>query len=377
MAPDIALPPPPPRTNYFTKFGECLFVALALLDLVFTLGELLPRTLLQRAQHLIPIFIVLEFGLSIPFAFGYSLFWHIREKRGRARSPKVHAWTQGILRYWLAFEISVYGFAKLLRTQFAPIFSRDDTPVGHLTGFQLTWNYFGYSYTFAVILGLLQIGGSILLLFRRTTLLGAAILLPVMVNIVLINLFYKIAAGAFVNSIFFTLGLLFILYLHRQDLITIFLQRPSTLSPIRLNGLKYPLRLLTIAGAFGLIYYFVRNIHHSPLEGKWNVDSLVRNRDTVKGDAWLTNSGDWRSVYMEERGRLTLCPNPYVYEEARSLDGTYKYDTGSHHLQLFFDKKTMGYDDTVNMTVWNYDGRHMNWNGIMGKDTLFFALTRQ
>jgi hypothetical protein len=29
------------------------------------------------------------------------------------------------------------------------------------------------------------------------------------------------------------------------------------------------------------------------------------------------------------------------------------------------------------MTVSNYDGKHMNWNGIMGKDTLSFALTRQ
>lgn len=364
------------RTNYFTKFGECLFVTLALLDLVFTFGELLPRTLLKSVQRFIPFFIVLEFGLSILFAFGYALFWHVREKRGRFSSPKLHAWTQGILRYWLAFEISVYGFAKIFRTQFAPLFSRDDTPVGHLTGFQLTWNYFGYSYAFAVILGLLQIGGSILLLFRRTTLLGAVILVPVMVNIVFINLFYKIATGAFANSIFFTLGLVFILYLRRQELVAVFLRQASTLPPIRLAWLKYPLRLLTIAGAFGLIYSFVHNLHHSPLEGKWNVDSLVRNRDTIKSDAWLTNSGDWRSVYMEERGQLVLCPNPYVFEEARSLGGTYGYDTGSRHLQLIFDKTTMGYDDTVRMTVTNYDGKHMNWNGIMGKDTLFFALTR-
>ena len=80
---------------------------------------------------------------------------------------------------------------------------------------------------------------------------------------------------------------------------------------------------------------------------------------------------------MEERGNLVLCPNPYIYEEARSLDGAYKFDPGSHHLQLIFDKKTMGYDDTVSMTVTNYDGEHMNWKGIMGKDTLFLALTRQ
>jgi hypothetical protein len=361
------------RTNYFTKFGECFFAFVALFNLFFVFAQLIPRSVLQQIGSL---FFIIQIGLSIPIAVVFSLIWHLREKRGRSRSMTIHAWTQGLIRYWLAFMISLYGFAKILRTQFAQQLTRNDTPVSHLSGFQLTWNYFGHSYTFAVILALLQIGGSILLIFRRTTLLGAVILLPVMVNVVLINLFYQIDPGAFLNSIFFTLALGFILYLHRLELIALFLHKASTLPPIRLGWFKYLVRLLAIGGGFGLLYPLVLKISHSPLEGKWNVDSLVRNRDTVKGDAWLTNSGDWRSVYMEERGSLVLCPNPYVYEEARSLGGSYTYDTGSHQLRLIFAKTTMGYDDTVSMTVTNYDGRHMNWNGIMGKDTLFFALSR-
>ena len=373
MAPDIALPPPPPRTNWFTKFGECLFAFVAIANLFFTFAQLIPRSFLEKIGSL---FFVLQIVLSIPIAVGFSLPWHLREKRGRSRSEPIHAWTQGIFRYWLAFELSIYGFGKIFRTQFAPVLSRNDIPVGRLDGFQLTWTYFGHSYTFAVIIALIQIGGSALLLFRRTTLLGASILLPVLVNIALIDLFYNIPFGAFVNSILFTLTLCFILYLHRQELIALFLHKPSSLPPIRLGWFKYLLRLLPIGGAFGLLFALVSKMRHSPLEGKWNVDSLVRNRDTVKGDAWLNNSGDWRSVYMEETGSLVLCPNPYVYEEARSLSGAYKYDTGGHHLQLIFDKTTMGYDDTVSMTVTNYDGKHMNWNGIMGSDTLFLALTR-
>ena len=373
MASDIALPPPPPRTNYFTKFGDCFFAFIAICNLSFVFAQLIPRSFLQ---HIGSLFFIVQIGLSIPIALGFSLVWHSREKKGRSRTAAIQAWTQGLVRYWLAFMISLYGFAKILKTQFAQQLTRNDTPVGQLSGFQLTWNYFGHSYTFAVILAVFQIGGSILLLFRRTTLLGAVILLPVMVNIVLINLFYQIDPGAFLNSIFFTLALGFILYLRRQDLIAVFLHKDSTLPPVRPGWFKYLLRLLAIGGSFGILYTLVLRISHSPLEGKWNVDSLVRNRDTVKGDAWLTNSGDWRSVYMEERGNLVLCPNPYVYEEARSLNGAYKYDTASRRLQLIFDKTTMGYDDTVSITVTNYDGKHMNWNGIMGKDTLFLALTR-
>jgi hypothetical protein len=375
MSPDIALPPPPPRGNYFTKFGECLFAFIAVLDLTFMFAELSP--FFRRLQYIVRIFLILQIWLCVPLALGCSLVWHSREKRRRTPSAELHAWTQGILRYWLAFVISIYGFGKILRTQFAPLLSRDDIPVGHLNGFQLTWNYFGHSYSFAVIIGLLQIGGCTLLLFRRTTLLGVVILLPVLVNIVLIDLFFKIPIGALLNAIIFTLALSFLLYLHRRELIALFLQKVPALPPVRLGSFKYLLRLLVIGGAFGLIFSLVANLHHSPLEGKWNVDSLARNRDTVRGDAWLTNSGDWRSVYFEERGKLILCPNPYVYEEDRSLDGGYKLDNDSRHLQLIFDKRTMGYDDTVTMTVDNYDSKHMDWHGIIGKDTLFVALTRR
>jgi hypothetical protein len=393
MSPDIALPPPPPRSNWFTKFGECLFTFVAFVDLTIPLSQLLPRALLLQMRYFVPI-IVLLLALSIPIALVCSIWWHSKEKARSVpgvpraltrsegpyavtRSETLHARALGIIRYWLAFMISLYGFGKILRTQFAPQLSRDDIPVGRLSGFQLTWNYFGHSYTFAVILGLLQIGGAILLLFRRTTLLGAVVLLPVLVNIVLINLFYNIDSGAFMNSILFTLALCFLLYLRRQELIALFLRRDPGPEPVRLSWLKNLLRLLVVGGAFGFLYYFVRNLHHSPLEGKWNVDSLVRNRDTVKGDAWLTNSGDWRTVYIEYRGGFSLCPNPYIYEPSRSLEARYKYDTGQRRLQLFFDKAVLGYADTVSMAVSYYDGKHMDWNGIMGKDTLFFALTRR
>jgi hypothetical protein len=385
MSPDVTLPPPPPRSNWFTKFGECLFTFIAFIDTSIPVAQLLPRAWLLKMTYFVPI-IVLLLALSIPAALACSIWWHSREKRRQissanhqpwTRSAALHARAVGIIRYWLAFMISLYGFAKILRTQFAPQFSRDDIPVGRLSGFQLTWTYFGHSYTFAVILGLLQIGGAILLLFRRTTLLGAAMLLPVLVNIVLINLFYNIDSGAFMNSVLFTLALGFLLYLRRRELIALFLRPDPDLQPIRLPWLKNLLRLLVIGVPFGFLLFLVRNLHHSPLEGKWNVDSLVRNRDTVKGDAWLTNSGDWRSVYIEERGRLTLCPNPYVYDDVRSLDARYKFDKGQHRMQIFLESGTVGTYDTVVMTVSKYDGKHMDWNGTMGKDTLFFALTRR
>ena len=54
-------------------------------------------------------------------------------------------------------------------------------------------------------LPILQLGGCLLLLYRRTRLLGVMILLPVMSNILFINVFYGINPGALNTSVFILL----------------------------------------------------------------------------------------------------------------------------------------------------------------------------
>lgn len=106
--------------------------------------------------------------------------------RAQARPyPKFIDW----LRYACAFLLYMYGASKLAHLQFnlGPEISR--RPLGSLTGYELTWYYYGYSRVYECILGLTQLLGATLLLFRRTTLLGAALMIPVMANILLINIF--------------------------------------------------------------------------------------------------------------------------------------------------------------------------------------------
>ena len=67
-----------------------------------------------------------------------------------------------------------YGFAKLFGAQFTVLDSELDKPMGTVSGFWLTWYYFGYSPLFGNLLGLVQVGLGLALAFRRTTLLGAA-----------------------------------------------------------------------------------------------------------------------------------------------------------------------------------------------------------
>ena len=67
---------------------------------------------------------------------------------------------------------------------------------GKLAGLELTWTYFGFSHGMSAIIAFAQIGGSVLLLFRKTALLGVCLLLPVLLNIILIDIFYEIFAVA-------------------------------------------------------------------------------------------------------------------------------------------------------------------------------------
>ncbi|HLW51744.1 MAG TPA: hypothetical protein VKW06_02785 [Candidatus Angelobacter sp.] len=126
------------------------------------------------------------------------------------------------LRYLSALLLFIYASSKLAGRQFTLPPETALRPVGSLTGYQLAWFYYSYSHVYAVILGLIQVAGGGLLLFRKTALLGAALMLPVMTNIVMINVFFRIAWGALGTSTFILASMLAVLWRHRQALVRVF-----------------------------------------------------------------------------------------------------------------------------------------------------------
>lgn len=135
-----------------------------------------------------------------------------------ASYPKYLDW----LRYLSAFLLFTYGSSKLLGRQFTLPPEVSLRPVGSLSGYQLAWFYYSYSHIYAVILGLIQVAGGALLLFRKTALLGAALMLPVITNIVMINVFFHIAWGALCTSTFIFVSMLAVLWRHRHALVGVF-----------------------------------------------------------------------------------------------------------------------------------------------------------
>jgi len=360
------------------KFLDCLFVAIAVSDFYNAL-VLYPAVFVPSLSPALPVLRFINAILiiaAIAFVILCPILWRQKEKKGKANSQLLHAWFTGIIRYWLAAEIFNYGFAKILGTQFAPSYFKGDSTWNSLSGFDLTWNYFSYSYAMAVIIAGIQIVGSAFLLFRRTTIPGVILLLPVMINIVLIDVFYSIPSGALMNAVLFTLALTYLLLLQWPAIKEFFIRVRPTLPAIRLKGgLKNLLRLALAAYAFGFIYYVTTTKAPATLTGKWQVDRLVRNGDTAKTNDWLLDDKSWKNVYLEDYGRATFSPNPYLVETNRSLACKYSYLASNRSIQ-FIRYPNGSAPDTFYAAVTIPVANQMEWKITGDEGDVFLLLTR-
>lgn len=98
-----------------------------------------------------------------------------------------------LLRYFLAFHLLIYGFSKIYKWQFMlPEPNILYTPVGEMHRDMLYWTSMGTSRAYSVFMGVIEIVPAILLLFRRTTLIGACVALMVLLNIAAVNFSFDI-----------------------------------------------------------------------------------------------------------------------------------------------------------------------------------------
>ena len=115
---------------------------------------------------------------------------------------------QGILAGWIALDLAMIGWQKLFHLQGQVPLGRLDEPFSSFSGEDLTWAFFGHSFPFFCLIGVLQIVGAFLLMFGRTRLFGTIFLLPVVLNIVLLNIFYGFEAGDTVHAVVLLIGLI-------------------------------------------------------------------------------------------------------------------------------------------------------------------------
>lgn len=191
-------------------------------------------------------------GLSLAGVLAALGWWQWRARRGLATGRLGTALLLAI-RYLTAFNLASFGWKKLLGLQFVVPAAIASQPLNQQSGEWLTWYYFGYSPAFGAIIAGLQLLGAGLLLFRRTVLLGAVVLAAVLFNLTLINIFYHLNAGALVQSVVASLAVLYLLALHRRQLVAALLPaRPQAVAGRPLAPILGPLSVLLLALLFTL-----------------------------------------------------------------------------------------------------------------------------
>lgn len=110
----------------------------------------------------------------------------------------------------------IYGAGKLI--QFDSV-AEIDIPVSELTGMELMWAFYGYSKSFAVTLGIFELIGGILILFKKTRLVGCLFTSTILVNVILQDIFYGVHVGALKAAILYQLLILIILFINKDKLI--------------------------------------------------------------------------------------------------------------------------------------------------------------
>src|SRR6185312_16254692 len=163
------------------------FISTFVLSSILAGTVLLLGTDITAGSEATYVFMVAIIVCILPFLF--LPVWFHQEKRGHWERNRILWHMEDILAAVTAFCLSIFSWKKILHLQFQTPMSIADLPMSVQSGETLTWYYFGFSPAFSFIIALLQMIGACLLFFRRTRLTGLLMLLPIMLNITLINVF--------------------------------------------------------------------------------------------------------------------------------------------------------------------------------------------
>lgn len=238
--------------------------------------------------------------------------------RGHESYPKLYKWFRLFIRFALAATMFTYGAFKVVPLQmpFPPLTRLLET-YGNFSPMGVLWSSIGASPAYEIFAGSAEMLGGLLLIFPRTTTLGALVCLADATQIFMLNMTYDVP----VKLLAFHLILISLFLLSfdcRRCANFFFLNRPAPSSserPLfrspRANRIALAVQILfglwlIAANLYGSVSQY--NVYgparpKSPLYGIWNVQDL-----TVDGQArapLLTDTSRWRRLVFDSPQYMT------------------------------------------------------------------------
>ena len=128
---------------------------------------------------------------------------------------------ENILVIYVSSSMFLYGIMKYIQFGFnqAPY---TNEIIGDLTNMQLMWAFYGRTLSFPLIIGCFEILGAGLLFFRKTRIIGCFLLTSILINIIIQDIIFDVLLGALISAIFYQIIIIYILWIHRLDVIKAF-----------------------------------------------------------------------------------------------------------------------------------------------------------
>jgi uncharacterized membrane protein YphA (DoxX/SURF4 family) len=232
-----------------------------------------------------------------------TIVWSILDRR-RTAYPRLAIGAQVTLRYYLAVAMLGYGLAKLLKLQF-PDLSPGwlDRRVGEMSPMGLLWTFMSYSRPYTVFVGLTEVLGGVLLLWRRTATLGALIIVGIMTNVVMMSFCYDVPAKLYSSELLAVALVIALPGIRRLIAATMGRATAEVPPRVRMAPRAERARRLAKIAALGALtcslFLSLRDeADHKPeahaLNGTWIVDSFVA--DAVERPPLTTDPDRWRAI---------------------------------------------------------------------------------
>lgn len=280
------------------------------------------------------------FGYAV-LALAAAIVWTVLDRK-RPSYARLHEWLRVYVRFFLATTMIHYGAIKLIPAQMGPPWlGKLVQPIGEGSPMGLLWTFIGASDSYMIFTGAAEMLGGLLLVFRRTALLGALVSIGVMANVVMMNFSYDVPVKLFSSHLL--LIAVFLAAPGLRRLADLFLlnrpvppaeDRPLFASPMRHRAaLVFRtafVLFVTVSSLYEARKAYLEYRVHLPkprAHGIWEVEEL-----SIDGKArppLVTDEAVWRRVIFEWPGVIgiqrmdDLRPRYYTLKRVK---GPYMFD---------------------------------------------------
>ncbi|HEU4555850.1 MAG TPA: hypothetical protein VFS25_23600 [Chitinophaga sp.] len=266
--------------------------------------------------------------ITLLIAIAGGFIWTAIDSRRKSPAQeynRLYYWLRVVVRYRAGIGIIGFGFTKLLPVQMPfPSLGLLNTNFGDFSAQKIYWLSIGIVPWYQVFAGIVEVTAGTLLFFRKTTTLGAALLVGALGDIVYVNFAYD--GGVHVYSSYFVLLGGFLLVKDIPVLYRFWIREtyttPSCYYPVLSKAWQYA-RITLKAGVIvlflGVLYYLQYvNYKFDPykqpstagvkaLRGNYRVTEFRINNRVIPYDP--TDSVRWQQVTFEKWTTLTYKAN--------------------------------------------------------------------